>query len=317
MTNFDDCTTNSTLDSLDDLDLSTNSLQSVPQLFLSRATGLRNLNLRGNLLKTIDIPTMLHLRVLHLANNTIHELRPNDFVGVPSLRYLSLSGNYLHNITQDPFKALSHITELHISNMITLVTIATDSFNQMPSLVSLKISENYRLTQFDSSIFSNLTNLKELFLQGNGISIFNRVSFDVIPRLASLEIHSNPFKCDCKVKWIYDLISQRNSDVRIKNVITSRYTDVIGKRDDVTSAQDRSDSWNNGGMVGPLGWRPTWASTWWTNKDKFRCASPLHIINQRLSEVGKEELTCEQPIVTSLGSVVRSVVEGDNLTLTV
>lgn len=132
-----------------ELDISDNSLQTVPTCTLRGLTKLTSLNLSANWIVALAL---------------------NDFCEVPSLTRLDLSGNVLSQLDGLPFARLENLVFLSLSKNLLTIGSHAHAPVLLKSLETLDLSKNH-LTHFGSKIFS-LPSLKYLYLGDNLLSIF-------------------------------------------------------------------------------------------------------------------------------------------------
>lgn len=203
------------LEMLERLDLSRNLLTELPQELFVDTKSLSVLNLSYNRLR--QLPKYIFQRVpklveLHLGNNQLMRLETAIFDGLISLQYLNIQNNFL--------KFESGIVEIENEN----VTLDVSSrFQGLASLEHLILRNNSITAIFEDF---TLTNLKELDLSYNNISVFSKTDLQFGQRdpllidlrhnqisqinfqeyidetnLAKMEVllENNPIKCDCRL----------------------------------------------------------------------------------------------------------------------
>ncbi|KAK4311617.1 hypothetical protein Pmani_016904 [Petrolisthes manimaculis] len=136
-----------------------------------------------------DLPS---LRSLDLGSNKVKSVDNLSLTGLPNLQELDLSKNQLTSLTSRAFVNITLI-RLNLSrNMIA--RLDTNSFQHLGSLAELKLSRN-RLTPatFNRSapVFTNLTNLRLLDLNGNRISRLQGLMFEDLKKLKILKLRRN------------------------------------------------------------------------------------------------------------------------------
>lgn len=184
---------------LDELDLSYNSIEFLEATLFEHLTHLRRLSLSRNPLGEIteDTATALSsiskLEHLDLSYTGLSELpdelfqktehlrelllQGNDFAAVPSavalvkpsLVALYIGENPIQMLDDESFFDLDHLTHLNISGMSLLHEVAAGTFSGLHSLEVLVASNNPALTDFDMSDLGGLIRLRELDISNSGI----------------------------------------------------------------------------------------------------------------------------------------------------
>ena len=140
-----------------------NQITELPAAFFHTFTHLSNLNLEGNLLRSLPqgIGKLTKLKHLNLSNNKLTHL-PGDFNGCRhTLLKLDLASNYLTSLPSSigEFKKL---IRLDLNN--NLITSLPESIYQLRSLITLKLA-GHQLHELPST-FGQLSQLKVLDLSG-------------------------------------------------------------------------------------------------------------------------------------------------------
>lgn len=154
---------------LTQLDLSQNSLTSVPTLSL----------------KTLD-----HLLLLNLNHNKIGTVHAKAFEGMGTLEILTLYENKLTSIDPGAFLGIGKkLRRLNIGGN-DLTRVPTEALFTMESLRKLEIQEN-RISDLMESDFRGLTNLDMLILAHNQLKYVPARVFAHMKMLNSLELDGN------------------------------------------------------------------------------------------------------------------------------
>eukprot|EP00057_Strongylocentrotus_purpuratus_P026347 XP_011680821.1 PREDICTED: toll-like receptor 4 [Strongylocentrotus purpuratus] len=119
------------------------------------------------------------LQKLSLETCHISGLHPLAFTGLESLRVLNLRGNMIQQLNFDIFKMLDQVTIINLDGNL--------------------------LTYLDEQLFSNNPRLTTLLLSNNRFTRLNQTTFEPIKSsLLSLDFSSNPFSCNCDIRWFRD-----------------------------------------------------------------------------------------------------------------
>ncbi|XKL59318.1 hypothetical protein PGB90_000334 [Kerria lacca] len=154
---------------LTQLDLSQNSLATVPT----------------QALKSLD-----HLLILNLNHNKINSMHAKAFEGMGTLEILTLYENKLTRIEQGAFAGIGKkLRRLNIGGN-DLTRVPTDALTPMESLKKLEIQEN-QITELREGDFKGLKNLDMLILAHNQLKYVPARVFSNMTLLNSLELDGN------------------------------------------------------------------------------------------------------------------------------
>eukprot|EP00049_Salpingoeca_infusionum_P014574 m.275556 g.275556 ORF g.275556 m.275556 type:complete len:1468 (+) comp15697_c1_seq7:91-4494(+) len=150
------------------LDIRWTSLPSFPRLFFSATRHVDSLILNNNLLADVpsDLDVLHNLRELLLVRNNIALVRSRDLALLGNLEHLELSHNALENI-------------------------ATGAFDDLTSLKLLVLSDNVRLTSLPDGLFSSLSSLERVHMDGLGLTSISLTTFLGLSRLDSISLARN------------------------------------------------------------------------------------------------------------------------------
>lgn len=135
---------------------------------------------------------------LDMANNSLASVPSKSFAECVALRRLSLAGNKIREIKSGAFLALARLNVLDLSNN-QLVNMETDAFRGLRSLQTLKLNHNQLQTLPAAESFVQFLPIK----------------------LASFEVHDNPWHCDCHLKPIREWILANNIALSVKPVCSA------------------------------------------------------------------------------------------------
>ena len=114
------------------------------------------------------------------------------FFKFPNLVHLDLSFNNFYDLRRVYLLNLFNLKWLSLGNN-QILTIETETFNQMINLIYLDLSQNL-IYDLAPDLFEKLINLKELKLSGNKLETVKNVYFNNLVSIDSLELSSNLFK---------------------------------------------------------------------------------------------------------------------------
>jgi len=155
------------------------------------------------------------LQHIYLERNRIQTVAPDAFRALRNLQILDFAANRLRTV---PTPAFSHISSVRIlslkSNPITYIT--ADAFRPLLNLEELNL-ENCWLNRVQPGAFAGLTMLGELNLVNNELTkLPSEIQSDLPPSLTVLRLHRNPWKCDCRLRWLrrfVDAADERSSSI--------------------------------------------------------------------------------------------------------
>ncbi|XP_031331890.1 insulin-like growth factor-binding protein complex acid labile subunit, partial [Photinus pyralis] len=128
--------------SVTDLDLSQNRLTHLPSYAFRCAKALTKLNLRDNLIETVDtrtFDTVFNLQHLDLSNNKLRQVPSNSYDNLCSVLTLNLAHNLIVSLNPLSLIAFRGLNKLDLSyNQIEI--IEPDAFLANHKLVSLSVS---------------------------------------------------------------------------------------------------------------------------------------------------------------------------------
>ncbi|XP_028275319.1 tsukushi [Parambassis ranga] len=178
---------------LAEVDLSHNSFQEFDMdVFAAKVNGEPvSVDLSYN--KLVSVFTTLHGRVLLVQSLN---LSANQLQSVPSLaglplRYLNLDFNPITHIKEGAFPQLKDVVYLSISGLHELQQIEPNSFKGLQSLQVLDLSNNPKLKSLSPAVFSGLDSLQELNLSGSGVASLPTNILTDLPSIKSITLGQN------------------------------------------------------------------------------------------------------------------------------
>ncbi|GAB5366454.1 hypothetical protein AAMO2058_001145100 [Amorphochlora amoebiformis] len=180
------------LSRLEILDLSFNSLTSIPSGVRNAGKSLRELRLDGNyicILSPKAFEGLSNLKILTLGSNQLHTLAEGAFHGLESLEKLSLWNNKLKRLSVGLFQTLKSLRNLDLSDN-KLQSLDKGTFDDLKSLRELDLHLN-QLQSLDKGTFDHLKSLGELDLSYNQLQSLDKGMFDILRSLTELDLHLN------------------------------------------------------------------------------------------------------------------------------
>jgi Leucine-rich repeat (LRR) protein len=159
----------------------------IPGIFEGKIN-LEYLNLDNNSLEHLDSDVfsgLVNIKLISLKGNKLQYLHPDTFLGLPNRQQLYLGENFALHIPTDRLFINSHsISNLDISRC-NVSSVSVETFANVSALQWLDLSDN-RLRTLDTNILRELSDLSELYLNGN------------------------PLQCDCQLQEVWRWCEDRN-----------------------------------------------------------------------------------------------------------
>lgn len=158
------------------------------------------------------------LETLILANNHLKGFSDAAFgrVTLSNLSYIDLSGNNLTEIGPKSFFKLPEVHRINLdNNQISYVSNETFTFESEESKLLLLFLRHNNLTadSFEGRAFSNTEKTLFLYLNNNQITHLDESIWRPMFEEKNdffIAMWSNPYRCDCRSKWMIDDEDTRN-----------------------------------------------------------------------------------------------------------
>ncbi|XP_013382061.1 slit homolog 3 protein [Lingula anatina] len=190
------------------LQISSNPLTSagIPYGVFKDAITLTSLELKSDNLTRIPSGLPEALQTLDLSTNNIGRLYSSDFIGISRLGELELSSNEISAIDTGVFSSLINLKTLGLSNN-HLTHLSDGMFDGLASLESISLYGN-KMIMISDNAFVPLRNLATIDLDSNSLETLQYEVYYNPPfkNLTSLFISSNPWNCDCRLRWLRELV---------------------------------------------------------------------------------------------------------------
>jgi len=155
-------------------------------IFIRNLPNLQKISLRHCGIKTINEKAFNGLKILvevDLSHNNITKFGSRTFSGNNRLKTINLSHNPIRNLVEFQFPVLPYLKTLDFSDCV-IEHIDRKAFGNLGNSIETISLKGNRLTSLQEDIFLSTTNIK------------------------SLELHLNPWRCDCHLKqfrdWVVD-----------------------------------------------------------------------------------------------------------------
>lgn len=176
------------------LDLSNNSIDSLPSAVLSTLSRLQQLTLQGNAISFIAdhaLDGLTSLVFLNLADNKLVTLPPELFSDTRDVKELHLQNNSINVLAPGLFNDLSQLLVLDLSdNELTDEWVNAATFAGLLRLVVLSLSGN-NIAKLEPSVFRDLYSLQILRLEDNVIQHIAENTFISLNNLHTLILSKN------------------------------------------------------------------------------------------------------------------------------
>ncbi|KAL6267920.1 hypothetical protein P5V15_000988 [Pogonomyrmex californicus] len=182
------------LTNLRELDLSNNSVESLPSAAFSGLTRLHSLDLRCNAISFMAdraFEGLTSMAILKLADNRLASLPPELFNDARDIQEIHLRNNTLNVLPPGLFGELSQLLVLDLShNELTAEWVNAATFSRLVRLVVLDLSNN-RIARLDPTVFRDLYSLQILRLQENLLESLPENTFSELYNLHTLLLSDN------------------------------------------------------------------------------------------------------------------------------
>ncbi|XP_058799427.1 toll-like receptor Tollo [Phymastichus coffea] len=176
------------------IDLSNNSIESLPSAVFSALSRLHSLNLKSNNIAFIADRAFEGLGALtsiQLSNNRLGSLPPDLFAESRDIKEIHLRNNTLAVLPPGLFSELTQLLVLDLSaNELSAEWINSATFTGLVRLVVLDLSDN-QISRLESSVFRDLYSLQILRLQENLIDYLQENTFGALSNLHTLVLSDN------------------------------------------------------------------------------------------------------------------------------
>lgn len=153
-----------------------------------------------------------NLRILRLRNNTLSSIHRNAFINLPKLQILDLAYNQLSNVPTDIIQNISSLLSLNLAGN-NLMIIPGESFQGLENLKFLDLSGN-RIGDIEPNGLYGLSKLQVLKLENNALrSLYHDTIEHLSSSLQTIHLYSNPWVCDCKVRWLREWMANGTEDI--------------------------------------------------------------------------------------------------------
>ncbi|XP_055355886.1 insulin-like growth factor-binding protein complex acid labile subunit [Paramacrobiotus metropolitanus] len=195
-----------TLGRLEELQLQHNQLETLPEEFFHGVTGsLTRLDLGHNVFRRVPGPVaqLYNLEVLLMNHNCLEDVAGDAFTPAltSKLQLLDVSSNNISRIPVEALWTAENLAQLNMRNN-SLTELPDHAFAKAHQLEFLYLQEN-QISNVSVKALHGLHRLEWLYLARNNLSALHEATFKPVKSsLKILDIHDNPLRCDCQLKWL-------------------------------------------------------------------------------------------------------------------
>ncbi|XP_061151219.1 carboxypeptidase N subunit 2 isoform X2 [Syngnathus typhle] len=214
-----------------ELHLDGNRIAELADDTFSELTKLKVLNLRGNRLTTFNDRVLfggevLNLTLLDLRGNRLTEV--SSFSTLLSLTDLLLSSNQLSSLPKDIFTNVTSLENVDLSEN-RLTSLPERIFAELKSIKMIHLHKN-QLISLDSKLFQDQEFIQQLYLSDNQLQNLPLGLLDHFTLPHMLRLHGNPWKCDCHMWYLHDLVLSSNQDFEMLDRMLCETPDLLRRR---------------------------------------------------------------------------------------
>ncbi|GIX81771.1 hypothetical protein CEXT_755461 [Caerostris extrusa] len=281
--------------SLETLDLSRNSISTLSSSTFSGLINLNELLLRDNRLTRVPSESFQNikaLRSLDMGVNYIHVVPKNSFHHLSYLQVLSLDGCGIHIIENGAFLGLENIVSLFLQDN-ELKHVPIEVLLDIPHLQELHVGKN-KIQKLGPNDFRGLRSLKTISV--NGEDTLERVengTFSENLQLERIILSHNKILSHIESGAFRGLDNLRTLSLRGNHFTTLPEDMLAWDKLDVFDVRDNPFACNCS-----LLWllhllKRDNFSSYGEDVTRVRCKSPPDVSDQLLTDIGPEDLDCE------------------------
>ena len=181
-----------------------------------------------------------YLPNLDYVGNDIKVLPSYGFANLTQLHTLQLWQGQVTTIEDNAFYGLHKMTILDMSSCQVSSPITKSTFRDLSSLQTLYMSDNH-IPSIAAGAFNDMRNISYLWLSGNNLTTLEEGVLDTqyVPHLSTLYIDTNPWNCDCHLRWLREKLDHASYTIQDPHLIVCQSPpNVAGKAWDTLSPED-------------------------------------------------------------------------------
>lgn len=180
--------------------------QSIPSDFLQ--LNLNTNRFESTVIQRSNFSKFTQLEHLYISECGIEKIEVDTFTDLKQLQWLDISNNQIKVIEDHTFHGLS-LKHLFLNGNRNII-LRRDSFAGL-STTGLYLQE-CSLSRLSMDVFVHLNNtLKNLWLNGNELKRIDKKFLPMFNTFHHLRLASNPFHCNCEIKWLKQLYDTHES----------------------------------------------------------------------------------------------------------
>lgn len=205
----------------------------------SLSSEIQSLDLTGNRIQNLHEVAFSQVNLVNLQRLSLREcglesIHAKAFRGLKIVIEIDLSGNKIKHLYAGTFSETQRLRVL-LLNHNHLETLENGLFDNLTFLQRVVLSNN-QIDRVGEKTFYKLPGLQTLTLDGNNLSNIKLITFDMLNKLGSLEVHNNPWNCDCHLKKLRDWMIEKK--LYTKPTTCKQPVNLAGKMwDEVSSDQ--------------------------------------------------------------------------------
>nr|XP_003703399.2 PREDICTED: uncharacterized protein LOC100883846 isoform X2 [Megachile rotundata]XP_012140813.1 PREDICTED: uncharacterized protein LOC100883846 isoform X1 [Megachile rotundata]XP_012140814.1 PREDICTED: uncharacterized protein LOC100883846 isoform X3 [Megachile rotundata]XP_012140815.1 PREDICTED: uncharacterized protein LOC100883846 isoform X4 [Megachile rotundata] len=177
--------------------------QNLTQIPSGLSSEIQNFDLTGNRIIHLMHDSFSHVHLVNLQKLVlrrceIETIHTAAFNGLKIVIEIDLSANNIRTLNRGTFVETQRLRVL-LLNDNKLKVLENGLFRDLVYLQKVMLSNN-QLELIEEKTFHNLPGLRLVTLDGNNLSTLGVQSFESLPTLGSLELHNNPWNCNCHLK---------------------------------------------------------------------------------------------------------------------
>lgn len=203
-----------------------NMISDLPVEIFAHVNSLEELNFQNNHITKLEhgvFPTSL--QKLILKNNRLVQLSSGCFHKLQLLSYLDLSHNHLSELPMDIFKNLISLKNLDLSEN-QIVSLPSTVFKGLFGVRTIDLQKN-NLSILEESFLRDQQVMEKLYLSMNNLQNIPNGFFDYLDFQCIVQLHGNPWRCDCGIWYFFDWLKYNNNNVKDLSKIYCNYPEFI------------------------------------------------------------------------------------------
>lgn len=152
----------------------------------------------------VDLVNLIYLFLMQCHISRIDE---EAFFGLENLVELDISFNKIIFLGRNTFSPLTNLKRLKIEGN-NLGSIGNGLLLSLSSLEMIDLSSN-KLTRLNNNVFPNSKTLTCINVSKNNITYMNVSTIEHL-KLRSLQLHENPWICDCQLRSLQEIIKKKS-----------------------------------------------------------------------------------------------------------